>query len=397
MYKWFINWFIKDKDSQLSAEKRAKIGSFAGGFGIVSNTFLSIIKMTVGLLSGSVSILAEGIDNLTDGASSLITIMGFRWSKAPADEEHPFGHQRIEYITGLLISFVILLVALLMGYRSVLRIINPAALEISYWTILLLGLTILVKLYQGGLYRYLAKLINSKPLKAASTDSFNDCLRTVAVIIGTFIYLITREKVNLDGYLGLFVSIYIFISGIKLLKDTSTPLIGTFPDDEMIKRLEKWFSSYEGILGFHDLVVHSYGPNRIYATVHIEVPSTEDVMKSHELIDRIEREVAQHEGVNLVIHMDPIDQNDELTNRLFQEVKDLIKEFDKVLSIHDFRVITVSDRKNIVFDVVCPPQYRLTIKELKSQIKTLIIEHDPTLNPIIQIDQFYVHSHTKED
>ena len=193
---------------------------------------------------------------------------------------------------------------------------------------MLLGLTILVKLYQG-IYRYLAKLINSKPLKAASTDSFNDCLRTDAVIIGTFIYLITREKVNLDGYLGLFVSIYIFISGIKLLKDTSTPLIGTFPDDEMIKRLEKWFSSYEGILGFHDLVVHSYGPNRIYATVHIEVPSTEDVMKSHELIDRIEREVAQHEGVNLVIHMDPIDQNDELTNRLFQEVKDLIKNLTK--------------------------------------------------------------------
>ena len=211
-----------------------------------------------------------------------------------------------------------------------------------------------------------------------------------------YVYLFNhREKVNLDGYLGLFVSIYILFRN-QTCKGYGTP-IGTFPDDEMIKRLEKWFSSYEGILGFHDLVVHSYGPNRIYATVHIEVPSTEDVMKSHELIDRIEREVAQHEGVNLVIHMDPIDQNDELTNRLFQEVKDLIKEFDKVLSIHDFRVITMSDRKNIVFDVVCPPQYRLTIKELKSQIKTLIIEHDPTLNPIIQIDQFYVHSHTKED
>lgn len=397
MYKWFVNWFIKNKDTHESAEKRAKIGSLAGTFGIISNTALSVLKMIVGLLSGSVSILAEGIDNLTDGASSLVTIMGFRWSQAPADEEHPFGHQRIEYITGLLISVVVLMVALFMGYRSVLRIINPVGLEVSYWTLLLLGLTILVKLYQGGFYRYLARLINSETLVATATDSFNDSIRTAAVIIGTAVYLLTKEKVNLDGYLGLIVSVYILFSGIKLLKDTSTPLIGTFPDDELIKRLEKRFASYEGIIGFHDLVVHSYGPNRIYATVHIEVPSTEDIMKSHELIDQIERDIAQTEGINLVVHMDPIDQNDELTNRLYQEVKDLIARFDSLLSIHDFRVIPMSDRKNIVFDVVCPPNYRLTTKELKNQIKTLIVEHDPTLNPIIQIDQFYVHSNIKED
>ncbi|NLZ84313.1 MAG: cation diffusion facilitator family transporter, partial [Acholeplasmataceae bacterium] len=200
MYKWFVNWFIKNKDTHESAEKRAKIGSLAGTFGIISNTALSVLKMIVGLLSGSVSILAEGIDNLTDGASSLVTIMGFRWSQAPADEEHPFGHQRIEYITGLLISVVVLMVALFMGYRSVLRIINPVGLEVSYWTLLLLGLTILVKLYQGGFYRYLARLINSETLVATATDSFNDSIRTAAVIIGTAVYLLTKEKVNLDGY-----------------------------------------------------------------------------------------------------------------------------------------------------------------------------------------------------
>jgi len=376
--------FIKDFKSVNKAKVRVAYGKMAGFVGIISNLILSIAKVSIGIIIGSISILADGINNFSDAGSSLVTVIGFRLSAIPADKDHPFGHQRIEYVSGLIVSFSILAVGLLLMYNSILKIITPAELDYSWISIGILIGAIGIKIWQGFFYRSNGKLIKSKALLATSSDSFNDVIATsgvlVSVLIGKFF------GINLDGYMGLVVSILIIFSGIGLVKDTISPLIGEAPTPDFVKRIKKKILSYEGVLGIHDLIVHNYGPAKTFITAHVEVDSTVDINLSHDIIDNIEHDFMKTE-LNLVIHMDPIDVKNPYVHELREKVTDIIKGIDPLLTFHDFRIVKGPTHTNIIFDLVVPLKYDLTPEEIKTAISAKVKELDSSLNLVITFDR----------
>lgn len=392
MHKLLIKIFIKNHHDLNNPIVRSNYGKLAGFVGIISNFFLSIFKIIIGFISMSVSILADGINNLSDAVASIVTLIGFKLASMPPDEHHPYGHQRIEYLTGVIVSFIIIMVGVLLGKSSIERIINPVEISINFWLLGTLTISLLIKLWQGFFYLKMGSIISSKTLKATSTDSFNDFITTTVIIIGIGVYLLSNKRLNIDGYLGALVSIYIIISGIKLIKDTMNPLIGTIPDETFVNLIDNKIKSYPGVLGVHDLVVHSYGPNQIFITVHVEVASNQDIMISHDLIDKIERDFRRELKLDLVIHMDPVDIDDQLTKELKQIVEMMILEFDHRLSIHDFRIIKKETKTNVLFDIVIPTKYEILPKELKKIIIDKINKYDSSLEAIIKIDEFYLHN-----
>lgn len=392
MHKLLIKIFIKNHHDLNNPIVRSNYGKLAGFVGIISNFFLSIFKIIIGFISMSVSILADGINNLSDAGASIVTLVGFKLASMPPDEHHPYGHQRIEYLSGVIVSFIIIMVGVLLGKSSIERIINPVEISINFWLLGTLTISLLIKLWQGFFYLKIGSIISSKTLKATSTDSFNDFITTTVIIIGIGVYLLSNKRLNIDGYLGVLVSIYIIISGIKLIKDTMNPLIGTIPDEAFVNLIDNKIKSYPGVLGIHDLVVHSYGPNQIFITVHVEVASNQDIMISHDLIDKIERDFRRELKLDLVIHMDPVDIDDQLTKELKQIVETMILELDYQLSIHDFRIIKKETKTNVLFDIVIPPKYEILPNELKKIIIDKINKYDPSLEAIIKIDEFYLHN-----
>lgn len=393
MRKLLLKLFVKDYKNVKDAEVRAKYGSLSGIVGIVCNLFLCVFKIIAGFLSGSVAIMADGINNLSDAGSSIITLIGFKLSTKPADEDHPFGHERIEYITGVIVSFIILLIGALLCYESVQKIVqsikDPSSVEVTVSTVIyiILGVSILVKCWLSLFNRKNGKDIDSSTLIATAQDSLNDCISTSAVIIGMIVYHIW--SLPIDGYIGVFVSIFIIISGIKTFKETTNPLIGEDISKEIQKEIADKVLSYEGILGVHDLVVHSYGPNKIFATIHAEVSAKTDILESHDIIDNIERDFREQLNIDLVIHMDPIDITDQKTMEIKKVVMDIVTEYDSVLTIHDFRVVHGQTHTNVLFDVNVPIKFKATKAEIREYLTQKIKEYDEKLNPVIQIDQLY--------
>lgn len=397
MQKLLVKLFIKNYKDTSNPLVRAAYGSVAGGFGIATNLILALIKILVGLFALSPAILADGINNLSDGLSSIITLIGFKLSTKKADDDHPFGHQRLEYITGLIISFVILIIGLSLLKESFFGVIslikgNSAPLNMDR-PILIIGLlvfSIAVKCYQSLFYSTMAKTIESEALYANAQDSLNDCITTFAVIVSSLIYIISKGKINVDSIAGGVVSIFIILTSIGLIKDTINPLLGEIPSSEEVNALIYKIKSYDGVLGIHDLVFHSYGPNMKYVTVHVEVSREEDVMASHDLIDNIESDVRRDLKIDLTIHMDPIEVNDEETSKVKVVVSDIIKEIDSTLSFHDFRVVKGPTHTNILFDVVISPTYHIDASILKQEIIRKINEYNSTWYAIINIDRLYV-------
>lgn len=394
MFKLLSSLFIKNKDDVHQPKVRTAYGILSSVIGILSNTLLAILKITTGILVGSISILADGINNLSDSASSTATLIGFHLANQPADPEHPFGHERIEYITGVVISIFILVVGILLGKSSIERIISKEKVDISQFILLvvILGISILVKIWQGLFYRKCAKKINSLTLIATSQDSFNDAIATTAVFISILVFYFFQ--VNLDGWFGLGVSIFIVINGIKLMKETISPLIGEAPSKEFTQFITDKVKSYEGILGVHDLVIHSYGPAKTFVTLHVEVDSRESILESHDKIDKIERDFKRL-GYMVTIHMDPVEVADERTNTLKQLVKDELSKIHPQLQFHDFRVIHTNLSTTILFDLVKPQQVKLTDEELSEEVIERIkkICENHLMQPvdfIINIDQDYV-------
>lgn len=393
MRKLLLKLFVKDYKNTKDANVRAKYGLLSGIVGIVCNLILFAIKMIAGFLSGSVSIMADGINNLSDSGSSIITLIGFKLSTKPADKDHPFGHERIEYITGVVISFIILLIGFLLSFESIKKIIesikDPASASISISTTIyiILGISILIKCWLAVFNRKSGKDIDSSTLMATSQDSLNDCISTGAVIIGMIIFHIWR--IPIDGYIGVFVSIFIIISGIKTFKETSNPLIGENIPDETQKLIADKVKSYEGILGVHDLVVHTYGPNKIFATIHAEVSAQTPILESHDIIDNIERDFREELQMDLVIHMDPIDITDQKTVELRNVVTNIVVEYDSVLTIHDFRVVHGTTHTNVLFDVSVPLGFKDKPNEIRKYLTEKIKEYDEKLIAIIQIDLMY--------
>ena len=396
MRRLLIKLFIKDYKNKANPKVREAYGTLAGIVGIISNIILAAIKMIVGTICVSPAIFADGVNNFSDGLGSIITIIGFKISSKKADKDHPFGHQRFEYITGLIISFIILMIGLTLLKDSVIGVYdlikgNAKPLEISNIFIVLgsLVLSILVKCWQAIFYTNMGKEIGSEALKANSKDSLNDCITTVAILISTVIFIVSKGSINIDSIASLMVAVFILVSCIGLIKETIDPLLGEIPSEEFIKELTTLILSYEGVYGIHDLVVHSYGPNMNFATVHAEVSREVDVMESHDLIDNIEKEISEKLNIELVIHMDPIEVNDEETNKIKIIVKNILKEIDENLEFHDFRIVPGLTHTNILFDVVMPFDYPITSKELKECISDRIKLHNDKWIAVIHVDQMY--------
>lgn len=389
MQKLLVRLFIKDYKNTNNPLVRAKYGTLSGIVGIISNIILCTIKIFLGIISGSLSIMADGINNLTDAGSSIITLIGFKLSSAPADDDHPFGHERIEHITGLIISFIILIIGFNLGRESITKLINGSSTnEISILTIIIMVISICIKLWQSLFYKKMAKAINSDALVASSKDSLNDCISTTTVIIGLIIFKFTNW-IPIDGILGILVAIFIFASGIKMVFETINPLIGTMPSKEEIDTISEKILSYDGVIGIHDLVIHQYGNCTKFVTVHVEVPSDEDITKTHDIMDNIERDFRKNLNIDLTIHMDPVDIKNPKTLELKKIVNTLIKEISPELSIHDFRVVFGDTHTNLLFDIAMPVKFKLTPSDLRELVKLKIKEIDEKFEVIIQIDQLY--------
>ena len=388
MVKLLGKLFIKDYQNYNNPSVRTRYGKLSGIVGIISNLFLCIIKILTGVLIGSFSYIADGINNLSDAGSSIITLIGFKLASEPADADHPFGHQRVEYLTGLIVSFIIIAIGLLLMKSSIESIINPGdGASFSIISVIILAVSILIKCLQSLFYRKVGKLINSTAVLATSIDSLNDCISTGAVLIASIISLLT--DLQLDGWMGCVVSIFILVSGYKLVKEAMSPLIGEKPSKELVDDIVKKILDYPKVLGIHDLVIHSYGPGKIFATIHVEVDSEENILVIHDQIDNIENDFREKMGINLVIHMDPIDTKDENTQELREEAFRILQSIDPVLNFHDFRIVKGETHTNVLFDVLVPVRYKMTDKELKTLINQKFKEYNPKINTVLVIDHDY--------
>ena len=376
--------FIKDYKNVNEPKVRNAYGILATVAGLVCNAILCVAKITVGVLSKSMAILADGLNNFTDAGSSVVSMLGFRWANKPADKEHPFGHARYEYITGLIIAFIVLFLGVELIISSVEKITAGEKTVATVIMMAVLAFSVVVKFGMFFYYRSVSRKIGSGSLKAAGADSLNDCISTIAILVCTVITYFTGTE--LDGYVGIAVALFIVFNGIKLIKETMSPLLGEKPSPSLVKKISEEICAYDGVKGIHDLIVHNYGPNRYFASVHVEVDAKTDVLGSHELVDTIEREFLE-KGINLVIHMDPVIVDDERVNALKQIAVEALKSIDESLTLHDFRVVWGENRKNLIFDVVVPYGFRLTDKELISSIDEKIKETDPAAYPVISVDK----------
>ncbi|MCI8387355.1 MAG: cation transporter [Clostridiales bacterium] len=387
-----LSLFVRDYKNAADPRVREKCASAAGIVGIVSNIFLSIIKIIIGVVTKSISITADAVNNLTDAGSSIITLIGFKLAGKPADAKHPYGHQRIEYITGLIVSMVITILGVQFFLNSVESLFDPVETVYSNVTFVILALSIIIKLWQSRFYITVGKHIDSTTLIATASDSRNDVLSTAAVLVGAVISRFTN--VNLDGWLGCAVAGFIIFSGINLIIETSNPLLGLAPSPELIKSIGDKILSYDGILGYHDLVVHNYGPDRCFVSVHAEVSAEQNILVSHDIIDNIELDFLHETGMHVVIHLDPVVTNDEEINELHSEVLEIIaavaKEAETSLSMHDFRVVKGHTHTNLVFDITVPFDCQVSDKSLRSMIESKVKQLSDTYFAVITCDRSYV-------
>lgn len=333
-------------------KSRAKVGKMAGIVGIICNFLLAGGKFLVGTLVSSMSIIADSVNNLSDAASSIVTLLGFKLAEKPADKKHPFGHARFEYLASLTVAVMIFVIGFELGKSSVEKIISPSPVKFSIATIIVLVASILVKLWMTFFYRKKGKEIHSTTLLAASADSRNDVLTTTCVLIAMVIELFTKWQI--DGIMGALVSLFILYNGIGLIRQTISPLLGEEATPEFRKEVMDFVNSYEKVLGCHDLMIHDYGPAKRYATIHVEVDKNEDPMDCHDTIDTIERQCLKKFGIHMVIHYDPIVTDDLKTEKLQNKILECLKAKDSRLTIHDFRVANTAKGTNLVFDLVLP-------------------------------------------
>lgn len=370
-------------------DMRFVYGMLAGIVGIGVNIILFAIKFVIGIMTNSVAILADAFNNFGDIGSSVLTLMGFKLSSLPPDKEHPFGHGRIEYITSLIISIVIMIIGFQFLRDSFNRILKPSRLEFSWITIVTLFITIIIKLWLGWFNKKLGDKIDSEVLQANSLDSFSDVVSTLTVIFSLIISRFTA--ISVDGYIGLLVSLFIMYSGYSLIRESVDLLIGGRGDPDLAKKIKEKVISYEGILGIHDLMIHSYGPGQFVVSLHAEISEKMPIMDAHDLIDAIERDLSEEMSIEVTIHMDPLNLDDEEINRTRKEIANVISEIPEIDSFHDLRVVGKGDNKNIIFDVVVSFDIKPEEEEaFKNMLNKKIQERYPGYNAVITIDRKYV-------
>ncbi|HHT88096.1 MAG TPA: cation transporter [Clostridiales bacterium] len=389
MTELLVKLFVKNKDDIEDRAVRTSYGSLSGIVGIICNVLLFALKLIIGIIINSVSVMADGFNNLSDAASSVISFIGVKLAGRPADKEHPFGHGRLEYITALAVSFLILQVAFTLFKSSFKKVLNPEAVIFNPILLGILVLSILVKVWLMVFNRKLGKKIKSTVMLAAAADSMGDILVTSVTVISAIIAGLTGWKI--DGYMGIVVSIFVMLSGIRIVKDTLEPLLGQAVDRELYKKLSSFVENYPGIVGTHDLIIHSYGPSHRMATIHAEVPNDIDFEMAHETIDKIERDVLEIMDIFLVIHMDPIEMNDAMVIEKRDMVTHIIRSLDEKASIHDFRVVNGEFQINLIFDLVIPHAY--TIEDEQRLLKKIVDEvrkHDTRYNCVITLENSYI-------
>ena len=388
MTELLIRLFVKDSEQVSNPDVRGRYGKLSGLVGVGTNLLLFVVKFLTGFFFHSIAIMADAVNNFSDMASSLITLIGFKLSSKPADAQHPYGHARMEYISGLIVSFLVMMVGVQLVQSSFGKILRPQPTGFGFAVVAILAVSILLKLWQSAFYAKIGKKIDSTALQASSQDSRNDVLSTAAVLLGALVSRYTG--LMLDGWMGLAVAAFIIVSGIRLIIDTTSPLLGLAPTKELVREIYRKIMSYQGILGLHDLNVHNYGPGRCFASVHCEVPADEDIMVSHDIIDNIERDFLKDLNIHLVIHLDPIVTGDERTNELKGVVAGIIREISPDITMHDFRVVWGTTHSNLIFDVVVPYRFRMADDQLQQTLVDRIHQMNPNYHAVVVVDHTYV-------
>ncbi|MBE6665754.1 MAG: cation transporter [Ruminococcaceae bacterium] len=379
---------IPDYKNTASSDVRNAYGALCGIMGIVLNVILFAIKLLAGLLSGAISVMADAFNNLTDAGSSVITLIGFRMAGQKPDKHHPFGHGRIEYISGLIVSMIIILVGFELGKTSFEKIISPEVPVFSMIAVIILVCSVFIKAYIAVYNFSIGKKIASSAMKATAYDSLSDCVATSAVLICLLISHFAN--INIDAYCGIAVSVFILFSGIRSAKETMDPLLGTPPEQELIDEITSIVYSHEGVAGIHDLIIHDYGPGRMMISLHAEVPSDANLIETHDMIDNIEKSLRAKLGCDAVIHMDPIATDDAHTLEVKEKIVALIGCVDSRLSLHDFRMVKGPTHTNVLFDLVVPFEMQKSDEELRENVQTIVKTIDENYYSVINIDKSYV-------
>ena len=381
-------WFIRDRDHVTDPAVRRAYGQLCGLTGIGLNVLLFIGKFLAGTISGSIAITADAFNNLSDAGSSVITLLGFRLAGRKPDPEHPFGHGRIEYISGLIVSGLILLMGAELAKTSFDKILHPAAVDFSVIAMVILAVSILVKLYMSLYNRQIGKKINSAAMAATAADSISDAISTSAVLAAMLVAKFSGLMI--DGYVGMIVAVLILISGVKAAKETMAPLLGQAPEAEFVQQIERIVMSHPPICGIHDLVVHDYGPGRVMISLHAEVPAGGDILELHDVIDNAEIALRRELNCEAVIHMDPIVTDDGITSELRAKVSELVKTIDERITIHDFRIVPGNTHTNLIFDAVVPFDIGISAQEVSERISRLVSEMDSNYFAVVLVEHSYV-------
>lgn len=385
MTDFLVKKFIKNYDNISDPDTRSEYGKFFSILGIICNAVLFAGKITVGTISGSLSITADAINNLSDASSSIISLFGFKLAGRPADYEHPYGHGRYEYLSGFMVSVLIMVIGVELLKSSIEKIISPSPVEFGWISVFVLCFSIILKLWMSYFNQKIGMKINSKTLIATAADSRNDVITTSAVLIAAVLSKFTNFE--LDGIMGLAVAVFILYSGFGLVKDTLDPMLGKAPDPEQVIKIRQKILSYPGVLGTHDLMIHDYGPGRQFASVHVEMAAEDDVIANHDVIDNIERDFFKNDGLHMIVHFDPISTKDCAVNDLRLWISEEIKKINPSLTIHDLRVVKGTTHTNVIFDCVVP--YEADEKDIKQQIISLVTAKYPTYYCVITIDRNY--------
>lgn len=387
MTNYLVRLFVKDYDNHTNPQVRSRYGVFSGIVGICLNIMLSIGKFISGILSSSIAITADAFNNLSDAGSSIVSLIGFKMANMPADDDHPFGHGRAEYVAGFIVSMVITLMGVELAKNSFDKMINPQAVQFSVLTLCILLISIGAKFWMFLFNRKISKTINSATLKATSVDSLVDVIATSAVAISMILGHFT--SIQIDAYAGGIVSLFIIYTGFATAKDTLNPLLGQPPDPAFVAQIEEKVMSYKDIVGIHDLIVHNYGASKKLISLHAEVPCDVNILEIHDTIDNIERDIKREFSCEAVIHMDPIVVDDCVTAAMHDRILALVRLIDPTIDIHDFRVVEGNTHTNLIFDIVVPYKFRLTDQEVVKAITNAVKVLDETFEVVINVDKAY--------
>lgn len=387
MTEFLLKHFVKGYPDTSSPAVRTRCGNLAGTVGIVCNVLLCAGKFLAGFLSGSLAISADAVNNLSDASSSVIALLGFRIAAKPADDEHPYGHGRTEYLAGLAVSVMILLIGLELVKTSVGKIMAPEPIQAGLVPLAVLVASILVKLWMAAFNRQVGKQIGSSVLEATAADSRNDVIATSAVLVATLAQMIFGWQ--LDGWIGLAVAAFILYSGWGLVKEAIAPLLGQAPDPEMVRHILEVTRSYPGVLGIHDLIVHDYGPGRQFASLHVEMAASQDVLASHDVIDQIERRFLEQEGLHVIIHYDPIVTDNNEVGEAREYLAKQVKRLDPRLTIHDLRMVPGETHINLIFDLVVPHGFEMPECRLKSEVQAMAQSKNPKWQCVVTLENSY--------